>query len=107
MDDEQNPLRRQLENDLNQSAWLQKFKALSTLLQTLKSDVPLTQLCDVKWNTATDELLIHCPNPEIRHALSKQAQTIAQIKGCATRIILKLSTHPDIVIGDLPYPCND
>ena len=99
MDDDQNPLRSQLENELNNSTWLQKFKALSTLLQTLKSEVPLTQLCQVKWDTDTDVLLIHCPNPDIRTALSKQSSKLEQIKGCATHIILTLADHPDIIIG--------
>lgn len=103
MNSSDNPLRHQLEADLNQSEWLQKFKAISTVLQTLKTDVPLTQLCDVKWDTRTDNLMIHCPNAEIRQALAEQAHTLAQLKGCATSIIVKLAQHPDLIIGDSPH----
>lgn len=100
MDSSENPLRKKLETEFNQSEWFQKFKALRTLLQTLKAEVPLTQLCDVKWDTSTDTLLIHCPNPEIRHALCEQSSTIDQIQGCATQVILRLTHYPDIIIRD-------
>ncbi|MEO0458656.1 MAG: hypothetical protein AAF152_19045 [Cyanobacteria bacterium P01_A01_bin.114] len=99
---DQNPLRNQLKQDLETSEWLQKFKAINQLLQTLKAEIPLTRLCDLKWDTTHDRLLIHCPNPETQTALSKQSQALAQRTGCARRLVLKYSGHPDITVE----PCN-
>ncbi|MEM8808066.1 MAG: hypothetical protein AAGF01_18760 [Cyanobacteria bacterium P01_G01_bin.38] len=100
--DSQNPLRDSLKQALDKSAWLQKFKAINQLLQTLKADIPLTQLCNLKWDTAHDQLLIHCPNPETQIALHRQSKDLAQRTGCAKQIILKYSQTPDIIIE----PCK-
>ncbi|MEM9907123.1 MAG: hypothetical protein AAF921_19075 [Cyanobacteria bacterium P01_D01_bin.44] len=100
--DSQNLLRDKLKQELDESEWLQKFKAINQLLQILKADIPLTQLCDLKWDTTHDQLLIHCPNPETLIALNRQSQELAQRTGCAKQILLKYSEHPDIIIK----PCN-
>ncbi|MEO1352754.1 MAG: hypothetical protein AAFW84_28840 [Cyanobacteria bacterium J06635_15] len=100
--DSQNPLQNKLKQELDESEWLQKFKAINQLLQILKADIPLTQLCDLKWDTTHDQLLIHCPNPEIQITLNRQSEELAQRTGCARQIVLKYSERPDIII----QPCN-
>ena len=97
--EEQNPLRRQIEQELRNSEWFQKFKAWGVLLQNLKTEIPLTQLCKLQWVTHSDDLLIHCPNPEIREALEQQAEKIDQLKELAQRIILKPADYPDFIVG--------
>ena len=98
MSEDENPLRGQIEQELNQSEWLQKFKALNRLLHTLKAEVPLTQLCQLRWVTDNDSLLILCPNPETRAALATQQALIARYKGCAQQIVLRCSNYPDIFV---------
>jgi hypothetical protein len=102
MMDDQNPLRSKLEKELKESEWLQKFKAINQLLQTLKAEVPLTRLCDLKWDTAYNQLLIHCPDPEIRDALANQSRRLARLTGCAQQLVLRHSEQPDVIITPCP-----
>ena len=97
--EDQNPLRSQVEQELQTSDWFQKFKAWGDLLNTLKQEVPLTQLCKLQWVTSNDDLLIHCPNPEIRSDLKQQSEKIAHLRGRAQRIILKHADDPDIIVS--------
>ena len=95
---EPNPLQNKLEKELQESEWLQKFKRLSEGLRQIKAEIPLTQLCHLEWKTDSDSLVIHCPNPEVREALSQQTAKIAQIKMGAKHFILKYQNYADIVI---------
>ena len=104
MIEDQNPLRSQIEQELQTSEWFQKFKAWGDLLNTLKKEVPLTQLCKLQWVTHRDDLLIHCPNPEIRDALKQQSEKIIHLRGRAQRIILKHADDPDMIIGNEAPP---
>ena len=97
--DEQNPLRRQIETELQESEWFQKFKTWGTFFNRLKTEVPLTQLCKLQWITDCDDLYIHCPNPEVRAALNQQVQKIRQLNPPTNQIILKHSDYADIVIA--------
>ena len=107
--EEQHPLRRQIEQELQASDWFGKFKAWGTFLETLKAQVPLTQLCQVRWITRSDELIIHCPNPEIRRAIENQAEQLAQLQGPAHQIIVRSAHVPDLVFkGENPSgECSD
>ncbi|NEO83954.1 MAG: hypothetical protein F6J87_06785 [Spirulina sp. SIO3F2] len=93
MIEDQNPLKHELEAELNDSEWLQKFKAWGLLLQQLKTEVPVTQLCQLQWVTGADDLVIHCSNSEIRDALKQQAQKIYQLNKTASQIIVRLSGY--------------
>ena len=104
--EDQNPLRSQIEQELHDSEWFQKFKAWGALLRNLKMEVPLTQLCELQWVTRSDDLLIHCPNAEIREALKQQSEKIDRLKGSAQRIILKHADYPDIIVGKAIPPVN-
>ena len=95
---EQNPLRHQVEQELQASDWFVKFKTWGIFLQNLKDKVPLTQLCQVRWITSSDEVVIHCPNPEIRTALERQSSQIQQLQGPAQRIIIRCSDYPELVL---------
>ena len=96
--DEQNPLQSKLKRELQESEWLQKFKQLSEGLRQIKADVPLTQLCELKWVTDNQSLIIYSPNPEVREGLSKQTDKIAQIKIGANHFVIKCSNYQDIII---------
>ena len=102
MDAEPNPLPDHVEQALQSSAWFSKFKAWGQFLQLLKAECPLTQLCQVRWVTGTDELVIHCPNLEVRQALEHQALWFAQVQGPAHRIIVRFATTPDLVFEGQP-----
>lgn len=104
--EDQNPLRSQIEQELLNSEWFQKFKAWGDLLKTLKTEVPLTQLCKLQWVTSSDDLLIHCPNPEIREALKQQSAKIDHLKGLAQQIILKHADYPDIIVSQSAPPMD-
>lgn len=101
MIEDQNPLKREIGTALNQSEWLQKFKAWSLLLQQLKTEVPITQLCQLQWITGVDNLVIHCPNPETRETLKQQAQTIRRLNKSANQIIVRLAGYDDFVLVKL------
>lgn len=99
MTEEQNPLRHKLEQELQESQWLQKFKQLNMGLQRLKAEVPLTQLCKLKWVTEDDSLIVRCPNPEVRAGLCEQRAKLSRFKMGATRFILKYPGLPDVAIA--------
>jgi len=99
MSEEENPLRNKLHKDLQASQWLQKFKQLSEGLQRIKVEFPLTQLCELKWITENDSLVIHCPNPEVREGLAAQAGKLAKFQMGATHFVLKYPNLPDIAIA--------
>lgn len=98
MPEDQNPLRHHLDAELRQSHWLQQFKTWSLFLNTLKTEVPLTQLCELQWVTADHSLIIHCPNPEIRTALEHEAIHIQSLNTAASSVILRHSEFPDLKI---------
>jgi hypothetical protein len=85
----ENPLRTRLAEELANSEWLQKFKAINQLLQTVRAQVPLTQLCELKWLTDSDSLVIHCPSIEVWQDLCQQQAQLVQYRGCAQHIVLK------------------
>ena len=99
MQEDRNPLRSQIEQELHTSEWFRKFKAWGDLLNRLKQEIPLTQLCQLQWVTHSDDLLIHCPNPEIKAALEQQSDKIAPLRSLAQRIILKHADDPDIIVS--------
>ena len=99
-----NPLRSQIEQELHTSEWFQKFKAWGVLLNTLKKEVPLTQLCKLQWVTSSDDLLIHCPDIDIREALKQQSEEIDHLNELAQHIILKHVDHPDIIVSKAAPP---
>ena len=94
---DQNPLRTQLEADLNNSAWLQKFKAINRLLQSLKAEVTDIQTCELRWDTSCNGLIIHCPSAEIGQQLQLQQAKIVSIANYADRITLM---QPDSILVD-------
>ena len=85
---DQNPLRTQLENDLNSSQWLQKFKAINQLLHTLKAEIIEIQACELKWDTSCNGLKIHCQSTDIAQQLQQQQDHIIAIANYADRITL-------------------
>ncbi len=97
-DEENNPLKQQIEKELRESQWLQKFKQLSLGLSRIKAEIPLVQLCQLRWVTESDSLVIHCPNPEVREGLCQQTAKIARFNIGAKRFILKHPNSQDIVI---------
>ena len=95
--DEQEPLQRKLERELQESEWLNKFKRLSDLLMRIKAEMPLTQLCKLEWKADSDTLLIRCPNPEVQRDLLAQANAIAQLSPEAKRVILQYANQSEIL----------
>ena len=96
--EEQNPWQNKLEQQLQGSESLQKFKQISLALQQLKAEMPLTQLCELRWITDDDSLILRCPNLEIRQDLSEQRDKLAQLNLTVSRFIIKYSDLPDITI---------
>ena len=96
--EEHNPLKRKLEKELQESEWLQKFKRLSFGLRQIKAEIPLTQLCELKWIPDSQSPIVHCPNPEVREGLSQQSSKIARLNIGANCFILKSPNYPDIII---------
>ncbi len=86
--DDQNPLRTQLANDLNNSEWLQKFKAINQLLHSLKAEITEIQSCDLKWDTSSNGLVIHCPSADTAQKLQLQQHQIIAIAEYANCITL-------------------
>ncbi|NEP15077.1 MAG: hypothetical protein F6K14_33885 [Symploca sp. SIO2C1] len=91
-------LKRQLEKELRESEWLQKFKQLSEGLSQIKAEIPLTQLCQLEWVSESQTLIIHCPNPEVTEGLRQQTSKIEQLNIVAQRFILKNPQSQDIII---------
>ncbi|MEA5465403.1 hypothetical protein [Leptothoe sp. PORK10 BA2] len=98
--DDQNPLRSQLEDELNGSEWLQKFKAINRLLHSLKADVPEMDACELKWDTATHGLVIHCPSVDIGERLRAKHSEIVAIASYADRITLVQPDSAAIILKD-------
>ena len=93
----ENPLEIKLKAELQNSEWLQKFKWLSDTLKYVKTEIPLTQLCELKWNTEDDSLIINCPNEEIWLELSQQSEKIAELNQKINRLILKYADYQELV----------
>lgn len=96
--EEENPWQNKLERQLQQSESLQKFKQISRTLQQLKAEMPLTQLCELRWITNDDTLIVHCPNLEVRQDLSEQREKLAQLNLSLSRFIIKYSNEQDIIV---------
>lgn len=87
--EDENPLKQQLEAELNNSEWLNKFKRVSTILKRIKAAIPLTQLCTLKWQTELDALVVHCPNDEVWHSLQQHQQRISALDLELSQVILQ------------------
>lgn len=61
----ENPLPSRFKAELLNSEWSQEFKQLSDTLRAIQTEIPLTQLCELKWITEDDSLIIDCPNEEV------------------------------------------
>ena len=97
---DQNPLRSRLEDELNSSEWLQKFKAINQLLHTLKVDIADISACDLKWDTNTNGLIIHCPSAKIEERIKAQRDEILAIANYADRITLVQSDQEILILKD-------
>ena len=95
----ENPLESKLKAELQDSKWLQKFKWLGETLRYVKMEIPLTQLCQLKWNTEDDSLIINCPNEEIWLELSQQSEKIAELNQKINRLILKYADYQELVFN--------
>lgn len=93
---DQNPLRTQLEDELNGSEWLQKFKAINRLLHRLKAEVIELKTCELKWDTSCNGLVIYCPSVELGQQL--QSDKIIAIADYADRITLACPDGLNIVL---------
>ncbi|MBE9116845.1 hypothetical protein IQ249_13140 [Lusitaniella coriacea LEGE 07157] len=96
--EEYNRKKRELEQELQGSEWLQKFKQLSFGLRQLKAEIPLTQLCKLQWLTESETLAIHCPNPEVREGLCRQKTQLAQLNIMARRFVIQYPALPDAIV---------
>jgi hypothetical protein len=96
---EQNLLASSLKKELEDSAWLRKFKQIGEDLREVKTKFPLTQLCELKWVSEDDGLLIHCPNLEVRSGLQQQLDTLVQINISARYLTIKYPETSDITIN--------
>lgn len=95
---EQNPLRSQLEDELNNSEWLQKFKAINQLLHSLKDAIAEIRICELRWDTSCNGLIIYCPSVETASHLQQQQDTIITIANYAEQITLVPPDSPDIIL---------
>ena len=93
----ENPLQNKLKSELQNSAWLHKFKQLSDTLRYIKTEIPLTQLCELKWITEDDSLIIYCPNQEIWQELSQQQEKMAQFNQRINRLIIKYANYEELI----------
>jgi hypothetical protein len=97
---DENPLENQLKKELEESEWLQKFKRLSEDLGKIKREVPLTRLCELRWITESDSLVIHCPNLEIREELLQQTIKLTNLKLSATYFRISYPNYPDLIVDN-------
>lgn len=88
MPTDENPLRDRLAAELADSEWLQAFKAINQLLHGLKQEIPDIQQCDLKWDTASQGLTIHCPSAALHDRLYHQRDRILAIAAYARHITL-------------------
>lgn len=86
--DDQNPLQTKLENELNGSEWLQKFKSINQLLHSLKAEIEAMQHCELRWDTSLNGLTIHCPSSDVAQQLQLQQERITDIASYADQITL-------------------
>ena len=93
-----NPLRSQLEDDLNNSEWLQKFKAINQLLHSLKDAIAEINSCELRWDTSCNSLIIDCPSAVTARQLQQQQDTIVTIADYAEQITLVSPNSPDIIL---------
>ena len=82
----ENPLQSRLKSELQNSEWLRKFKQLSDTLRYIKTEIPLTQFCELKWITEDDSLIIYCPNEEVWQELSQQQEKMAKVNQRVNRL---------------------
>lgn len=77
--DDENPRKGELETELEQSEWLQKFRRMGQVLTRLKAEVPVTQLCELQWVTEDEALVVCCPNAEVWASLQGQKEQIVAL----------------------------
>ena len=94
--DDRESIQDKLKRELEESEWLQKYRQMGQSLLALKAEVPLTELCDLKWETETDSLLIRCPNAEVWEGLQRQRAEIRALQIAATNVVLQLSDREDV-----------
>ena len=75
----ENPLRDRLKAEIDNSQWLQKFREIGDNLKLIKSAIPATKLCQLKWNTSGNGLDIYCPNEETWNYLKLEIATISKL----------------------------
>lgn len=96
--DDENPLKRELEQELAQSEWLQKFRRMGQVLTRLKAEVPVTQLCELQWVTEDEALVVRCPNEEVWESLKGQEGAIVALDLDVERIILQYQQEQVFVV---------
>ena len=99
--DDQNPLRTELENELNSSEWLQKFKSINQLLHSLKAEIEAMQQCELKWDTSCNGLAIHCPSVEVVEQFQQQEAAIVDIADYADNIVVVDPDGSQVVLKSL------
>jgi len=75
----ENPLQDKLKAQVENSQWLQKFREIGENLKLIKSAIPATELCQLKWNTGNNGLDVYCPNEETWNYLKLEIEAIAQL----------------------------
>ncbi len=96
----ENPLENQLKAELEDSQWLQKFKWLGEILNLVKTEIPLTQLCELKWNTTDESLVINCPNQEVWQALSQESAKFTELNQQIDRLVIRYGDLPDLIFAN-------
>jgi hypothetical protein len=91
-------LQHKLKAELEDSEWLHKFKQLSDLLTEIKSEIPATIFCDLRWLTDEETLLIHCPNQETKACLESEAAKFSKVCAFAKKFVITYLNTPDFVI---------
>lgn len=84
----ENPLQDKLKAELDNSQWLQKFKEIGENLQLIKSLIPATELCQLKWNTRNNGLDIYCPNEETWNYLRLEIPKISKLPFKGDRVTI-------------------
>lgn len=94
-------MKRELELEMAQSEWLQKFRRMGQVLTRLKAEVPMTQLCEVQWVTEEDAIVIRCPNGEVWESLKGQEEAIIVLALDVRQIILQYQQE-QVVVAKTP-----
>lgn len=84
----ENPLQDKLKAQVENSQWLQKFREIGENLKLIKSAIPATELCELKWNTGSNGLDIYCPNEETWNYLKPEINAIAQLPFKGDRVTI-------------------